>query len=109
MTNLRKLALPFIFVITTLGASGCVAFSVEDDATATCNGFDSFLATCYPSCAADWDCVYYYDGLDYNTQILLDECSDCLYANAGTCTDCIAGSEYCMDLLSAYLGMSCVY
>jgi hypothetical protein len=90
-----------------LGTSGCVV--VADDATVTCDSFDAYLASCYPSCAADWDCVYYYDGLDKYTQDLLDQCSDCLYDNSYSCADCTVGGSYCMDLLASYVGMECVY
>lgn len=107
MDQLRNIAIAIVITAASLGTTGCIV--VADDAMATCDRFDSYLATCYPSCAADWDCVYYYDGLDAYTQDLLDQCSDCLYENSYSCADCISGGSYCMDLLSSYLGMACVY
>ena len=104
----------FRILIAALGitaamlATGCIFLDGggSDNASLTCNGFDSYLADCYPSCAATWDCEYYYDDLDFDTQAWLDDCSDCL-AYSGTCADCSAGGYSCYQLLTDYLGISC--
>lgn len=118
MTYFRQIAIIGTMALASLGVSGCLLFEVEvddtpvthivtEDACVTCDRFDDYLASCDPTCAADWDCTYYYDGLDYDTQILLDDCADCLFAERGVCNDCVVGAAYCTDLLTTYLGITC--
>lgn len=80
-----------------------------DDAAITCDAFDSYLFDCYPSCAVTWDCEYFYDILDFDTQLLLDDCADCLVSVSFSCSDCSAGGASCHALLSSYLGISCTW
>ena len=121
MNHLRNIVILGTLAFASLGISGCllfevevedippVTYTVEDDACITCDRFDDYLASCDPSCAADWDCVWYYDRLDYDTQLLLDDCADCLAAESWSCNDCIVGAAYCTDLLTTYLGMNCAW
>ncbi len=88
--------------------SGCV-----DDATVTCTHLDNFIAECAdPTCGVTWDCEDMYDTYDYETQLDLDACADCLQANLdeGTCADCTApdrGIGSCINFLSDLLGVAC--
>lgn len=119
MTYFRQIAIISTLALASLGISGCLLFEVEvddpppvthtvsDDACVTCDRYDEYLASCDPTCAPDFDCVYFYDDLDYDTQILLDDCADCLFAERDICNDCVVGAAYCSDLLETYLGISC--
>lgn len=109
MAQLRHVvAVAALSCLVSVISAGCVVVE-PDDATITCDRFDSYMAYCYPGCAAGWDCVYYYDGLDWSTADLLDECADCLSSVRGTCADCTAGSAWCTDLLTTYLGLTCAW
>ena len=88
--------------------AGCVIEG--DDASTTCANLDDYLATCYPNCAADWSCEDYYDTYDIDTQIDLDDCSDCLYAHMDECADCAIpdrGISSCIDFLTSLLPTGC--
>jgi len=91
-----------------LTAAGCV----DDPAAATCDDFDYYLANCYVACSTGWDCEYWYDSVDYDTQLDLDDCSICLAdeADYGTCYDCTApGGGSCQYLLESVLGITCAW
>ena len=98
-----------LVILVMLCSSGCLVYTESENATVTCYRFDRFLGRCYPTCAAEWDCEYWYDSLDYDSQILLDDCADCLYVNRGRCADCVVGGDYCLDILGDYLGFSCTW
>jgi hypothetical protein len=110
MQSIRTITLVFTFLLGAILFSACIVVDSEpDNAIITCDSFDDYLYQCYPTCAATWDCVYYYDTLDRSTQSLLDDCADCLYSNRFSCSDCVVGSESCYYLLEYYLGVECVW
>ena len=93
--------------------SGCV---IDDgnstDSQITCDNLDMFLADCGAGCGASWGCEDNYDSLDLDTQLDLDDCSDCLADSAadGTCADCAVpsrGIDSCLDFMDTFLGVDC--
>lgn len=110
MKRLFTLVAIATFAAGALGVTGCV---VEDDpAVVTCDAFDSYLLDCYPECQVTWDCEAGYDAQYVDTQIDLDDCSDCLdgLAASGVCGDCTyAGGYSCQDLLYSTLGVDCAW
>jgi hypothetical protein len=97
-----------------LGASGCIIEDSSDpgpsDQEITCNHFADFTYNCTANCNVTWDCEASYSSLDLDSQLALDDCSDCLVANlnAGVCADCIdtyVGS--CQDFMEYLLGVDC--
>lgn len=76
----------------------------------TCAHFASFQQSCTSGCSSTWDCEASYSSLDENTQISLDDCSDCLASNlvGGSCNDC---SDYfegsCRQFMEDLLGVNC--
>jgi hypothetical protein len=103
-------ALPVIALLVL--APGCLV--VEDpgapDREITCGHFADFLQSCTDNCSPTWDCEASYDSLDVETQIALDECSDCLVDNlaGGFCADCSnpeVGS--CQHFMEELLGVDC--
>ena len=104
MKMLRR-TLATLALLCCTAAAGCI---IEDDASITCNRFDRFLENCYYDCWTDWYCVDYYDSLDFDTQLWLDECADCLYSSRISCSySCFAGGYNCEVLLADYLGLTC--
>ena len=108
---IRKIALSSILVLT-LGALGsCVI--VDDtapDRAITCGHFADFMQGCTANCSPTWDCEQQYDTLDINTQIALDNCSDCLADNlaGGICADCVDDREgSCQLFMEDLLGLDC--
>jgi hypothetical protein len=94
------------FLAAILG--GCIL--AADDASTTCANFDEFLAECTAGCSPTWDCESQYDLLDPVDQIALDDCSNCLAANAfeGVCSDCsVAGVGSCQLFMENLLGIDC--
>jgi hypothetical protein len=82
------------------------------DPTVTCNQFDDFNQLCTGNCAPTWDCDAAYASLDYDTQVDLDVCSDCLVDNVanGVCADCsdpTVGIESCQAFMEQLLGLDC--
>lgn len=80
------------------------------DRAITCGHFASFQQDCTASCSSSWDCEGSYTSLSVDTQITLDDCSDCLAANtaAGSCADCsdvYVGS--CRLFMEDLLGVDC--
>lgn len=92
--------------VGVLAVSGCSS----NDAVVTCDNFDYYLETCIPECTVTWDCEGYYDTLPVEDQIILDDCSDCLAANADEllCQDCTYDGGYsCFDFFQVTLDMDC--
>jgi hypothetical protein len=80
------------------------------DRSITCGHFANFQVDCTANCSSNWDCEANYNSLDVNTQITLDDCSDCLAANVagGSCGDCsdpYVGS--CRQFMEDLLGVNC--
>ncbi len=102
-TLLTLLALSLVVLL-----SACIWDSTDSEIT--CDNFDRFLADCAGNCTPTWDCELSYGDLPYDDQIALDDCSDCMAANAagGTCGDCSApGVPSCVDFMESLLGVDC--
>ncbi len=83
-----------------------------DPAAESCRAFEDYLATCTLGCGSGWDCEPYYDALDYETQLVLDDCSVCVAqkADEGICGDCETddGSS-CQGLMESDLHVTCTW
>lgn len=105
----RNMLLMVVALFSVVLLSACI---LEDstDSEITCENFDRFLAECATNCTPTWDCELSYDSLPYDDQIALDDCSDCMEANAagGVCGDCSApGIPSCVDFMESLLGIDC--
>ena len=93
--------------------TGCEPASGPDDGEITCANLDDFLYFCNPACVTSWHCEELYWDLPTRTQILLDDCSDCLSDNLDRqiCADCeVPDGPYvwsCADILADELGIGC--
>jgi hypothetical protein len=105
----RSKLLMVVALFSVVLLSGCILDS--SDSEITCDNFDHFLANCADSnCVPTWDCELNYDSLPYGDQIALDDCSDCMAANAsgGFCGDCSAsGVPSCIQFMEDLLHVDC--
>jgi len=113
MTRAMVILFALALAVGALGA--CVVdhtgpSSTAPDRTITCDHFAGFQYDCTANCSSTWDCEANYDALDVDTQITLDDCSDCLAANlaggsCGDCSDAYVGS--CRQFMEDLLGLDC--
>ena len=109
---IRAITLSSLLALALGVLASCV---IEDrrgapDRAITCGHFADFQQYCTSNCSITWSCEASYDSLDVDTQITLDDCSDCLAANlaGGICADCsdaYVGS--CRQFMEDLLGVSC--
>ena len=95
-----------ILVLAAAFALGGCIIDDGDDGAATCKNFDYFLGKCAPECTVTWSCESNYYSLDIDTQLDLDECSDCLAGpGCGDCSTRNVGS--CWAFMEDFLDVDC--
>lgn len=106
---MRMLETMLIASVLGFAVAGCTSDEEERNAEITCDAFDSYFAACSPNCGRSFDCEDEYTDLGFDEQLTLDDCADCLAANADLCIDCTISGASCFALLTTELGADCVF
>jgi len=107
---MRAFAMSSLLLVLGMLSSCIIEDRQPPDRTITCGHFAEFQHACTSTCTVSWSCESHYSSLDFETQIALDDCSDCLAANAagGVCADCSDQYEgSCRAFIEDLLGVDC--